>query len=222
MVRKLRDRPGDQKDYERYVAAAPIGQLVREKEPDSLDKASEALLERAAGEFGDVRLNGQGRPLSVIAGGELFAMRNLVVGKIAPMIEGLDQEGKPFKLSETRGKVVVLTFSGNWCGPCVGMYPQERALLVKFKDRPFAMVSVNTDQDIETLRKAIASGEITWRCWWDGRTGPVTEHWGVMQFPAIFLLDEDGVIRAKPNHQSESLAKMVEDLLDECKAKSKP
>jgi thiol-disulfide isomerase/thioredoxin len=215
LIRKLREKPEEQKHYEKYVAAEPIGKLVSEKDPDSLDRASEALLERAAGEFGDIRLTGEGQPLSERAGGELYALRNLDVGKIAPEIEGLDHEGKPFKLSETRGKVVVLTFSGNWCGPCVGMYPQERALLEKLRDRPFAIVSVNTDEEIGTLRKAIASGEITWRCWWDGGTdGPITTRWGVSSFPAIFVLDRRGVIRFK-DLRGDDLDQAVAGLLDE-------
>ena len=52
------------------------------------------------------------------------------------------------------------------------MYPQERELVVRLKDRPFVLLSVNTDPERETLRKAIRDGEITWRCWWDGLRRP--------------------------------------------------
>jgi thiol-disulfide isomerase/thioredoxin len=132
----------------------------------------------------------------VVAEGELFAARNLSVGKIAPEITGKDHEGQPFALSDYRGKVVVLTFSGNWCGPCVGMYPQERELIASMKGRPFAMVNVNTDASLETLTRSIASGAVTWRCWWDGgTTGPITTRWGVSSFPSIF---GPGSIRPEP------------------------
>ena len=108
----------------------------------------------------------------------------------------------------------MLTFSGNWCGPCVGMYPQERALVAKLKDKPFAMVSVNTDEEVETLKKSIASGEITWRCWWDGGTdGPITTRWGITSFPSIFVLDRRGVIRFK-DLRGDDLDKAVSGLLD--------
>ena len=43
-----------------------------------------------------------------------LAIRNLAIGKSAPDIEGDDLDGKKFKLSEYRGKVVVLDFWGNW------------------------------------------------------------------------------------------------------------
>jgi peroxiredoxin len=222
MVRRLREKPEEQKDYERYVAAEPIDRLIRDKVPELLEKASESLLERAADEFGDVVLSGEHQPLSVKAGGELYALRHLSIGQIAPEIEGIDHEGKPFRLSETRGMVVVLTFSGNWCGPCVGMYPQERALREKLKDRPFALVSVNTDDDVETLKNAIGSGEITWRCWSDGGTeGPITTRWGVVSFPSIFVLDPNGVIRFK-DVRGDDLENAVSELLDTPDAAAAP
>jgi thiol-disulfide isomerase/thioredoxin len=198
MVRRLREKPGDMKDYEKYTAAQPIAQLVREKDPDALDKASEALLERVVKNFADVRTNDDPRSLASIAEGELFAARNLRIGKTAPDIAGADHEGKGFKLSDFRGKVVVLTFSGNWCGPCRGMYPQERELVAKLKDKPFALVSVNTDKDKGALLQSIRAGEITWRCWCDGGTdGPISTRWGVTGFPTIFVLDPAGTIRFK-------------------------
>jgi hypothetical protein len=45
---------------------------------------------------------------------QLFEMHNLAIGKVAPEIEGKDVEGKQFKLSDYRGKVVVLDFWGDW------------------------------------------------------------------------------------------------------------
>jgi peroxiredoxin len=222
ITRRLRGKPGDLKYFEGYVAAEPIGKFVKEKDPEALDKASEALLQRAASEFGNVRMTDYKRTLAEIVTGELFAVRNLNVGKIAPEIEGSDHEGKPFKLSETRGKVVVLTFSGNWCGPCVGMYPQERELLVKHKDKPFAIVSVNTDKEVETLKKAIAAGEITWHCWWDeGTEGPITTRWGIDSFPSIFVLDRRGVIRFK-DLRGDELDRAVAGLLDAPDAAAAP
>ena len=202
------------KVYERYTAATPIDALVKEKDPDALDQASQALLERVASEFGDVREEGETRDLGKIVSGELFARRSLAVGQEVPEVEGADHEGETFKLSDFRGKVVVLTFSGNWCGPCVAMYPQERALVAKLKDKPFALVSVSTDADVETLRKSIASGEITWRCWWDGAGGPITTRWGISSFPSVFVIDKSGVIRFK-DVRGEEMDKAVASLLGE-------
>lgn len=81
------------------------------------EREVEALLERAANEFGGVVI-GQGtkRETTVAerAETELFEIRNLAVGKTAPEIEGVDLDGEPLKLSDYRGKVVLLDFWGNW------------------------------------------------------------------------------------------------------------
>ena len=65
--------------------------------------------EQAAAKYRDVKLPG-GDTVSKRANAELFGIRNLSVGKNAPDIEGQDQDGKRFKLSDYRGKVVLLDF----------------------------------------------------------------------------------------------------------------
>jgi thiol-disulfide isomerase/thioredoxin len=203
------------RDYQKYTAAQPIAEFVNEHDPDALEMESEALLERVVAEFGDVRPEEEPRTLGTIASGELFSRRNLGVGKTAPEIDGFDHEGKRFKLSDYRGKVVVLTFSGNWCGPCRGMYPQERKLVADLKDKPFALVSVDTDEDVTTLTRSITTGEVTWRAWWDGGTvGPITTRWGVASFPSIFVLDSAGVVRFK-DVRGDDLDRAVATLLKE-------
>jgi thiol-disulfide isomerase/thioredoxin len=190
-----------------------------EVDPEMLERRYESLLERTVKEFGDVILEGDARPIRDFVVGELFAMQNLNVGQPAPEIEGTDSEGRAFKLSETWGKVVVLTFSGNWCGPCVGMYPQERNLVSRHKGHPFALVSVNTDKELATLKASIARGDITWRCWWDGSTdGPITTRWGIQGFPSIFVLDKTGMIRFK-DVKGDDLDKAIAALLKEVSSK---
>jgi peroxiredoxin len=219
-VRVIRAKPARIDDWVHERHKESFERFVREADPAALEKQSEKLLERVVAEFADVKDWYDERPLGMIAVGELFRLRNLAVGKIAPEIEGKDHEGTSFALRDYRGKVVVLTFSGNWCGPCLGMYPQERDLVAKLKDKPFALVSVNTDANVETLKTAIATGEITWRCWWDGgMTGPITTRWGILSFPSIFVLDRSGVIRFK-DVRGEDLDRAVALLLDEAPAET--
>ena len=70
---------------------------------------AEALFERAARDYGDMKLP-DGETVAEKAGPELFGIRHLSVGKVAPEIEGADQDGVRFKLSDYRGKVVLLDF----------------------------------------------------------------------------------------------------------------
>ena len=214
MARRFRKNPAEIKDHEAPRGKEMTARFVKETDPDALDQEAEGLLERVIAEFGDVKHPLVSRTEGEVAAGELFGMRNLVVGKIAPDIEGKDQDGTPFALSEYRGKVVVLTFSGNWCGPCVAMYPHERELVSRLKNKPFALLSVSTDKTVDTLKKAIGEAEITWRCWYDGgQEGPITSRWGISAFPSIFVLDKGGVIRFM-NVRGTDLDKAVDSLLE--------
>ncbi|MEJ7636504.1 MAG: TlpA disulfide reductase family protein [Singulisphaera sp.] len=195
---------------------------MSEQEAEKMGKEAEALFQRVTRQYADIKAPYRGT-LGILAEGELFELWHLAVGKVAPEVEGEDIDGMRFKLSDSRGKVVVLTFSGNWCGPCRAMYPHERELVERLKDEPFALLSINTDEDKETLRKSIRSGEITWRCWNDGGTdGPTTTKWGIESFPTLFVLDPRGVIRYKGYLRGEALDKAVDTLLKEIETEKKP
>jgi hypothetical protein len=81
-------------------------------DPARLLKEAEDLLEALARDSGDVKVFNQ--PIKELAAAELFEIHNLAIGKAAPEIEGDDIDGKSFKLSDYRGKVVVLDFWGHW------------------------------------------------------------------------------------------------------------
>jgi hypothetical protein len=82
-------------------------------DPEALTKRATALFEQTAAKYSDVVLY-RTKTLAQAAQGDLFEMRNLQVGMVAPEIEGTDLEGQKFKLSDYRGKVVFLDFWGFW------------------------------------------------------------------------------------------------------------
>jgi hypothetical protein len=77
-----------------------------------LDKEAEGLFERFVKDYADVKFNGMA--LADMAKGGINEIQHLRVGKEAPDIVGEDIDGKPFKLSDYRGKVVMLDFWGHW------------------------------------------------------------------------------------------------------------
>ena len=174
---------------------------LRAKDPDKLRKEAESLFEKAVSRYGDVAAYGYCEDLGKIgeaATKELAAIGSLAVGAVAPDLEGEDSDGRRFKLSDYRGKVVLLTFSGEWCGPCRAVYPHEREIVQQFKDQAFTLLSVCTDKERDTVKKAIADRRITWRCWWDGGTeGPLCTAWHITSFPTVFVIDKGGVVRHK-------------------------
>jgi thiol-disulfide isomerase/thioredoxin len=106
----------------------------------------------------------------------------------------------------------LLTFSASWCGPCVLMYPQKRELVKHYSGKPFAVLDVNADEELETLRKSVTKGTITWRCYWDGRSGHIARSWNVTSWPAVYLIDRQGVIRAK-HIRGQELNQAIEHLM---------
>jgi hypothetical protein len=83
------------------------------KVAEKLRKESEETFDRAGDKYGDVKLPYRGT-VGEKAKGELFELRFLSIGKTAPEVEGEDFDGKKFKLTDYRGKVVLIDFWGNW------------------------------------------------------------------------------------------------------------
>jgi len=86
---------------------------AKAKEAEKIRKESEEAFDRAIAKYADVKLPFRGT-VGDKAKGELFELRFLSVGKVAPEIEGEDPDSKKFKLTEYRGKVVMLDFWGHW------------------------------------------------------------------------------------------------------------
>jgi len=143
----------------------------------------------------------------------------LAKGNLALEIDGDDLDGKPFRLSEFRGKVVVLDFWADWCVYCRRMYPFERDFTKKMEGRPFVLVGVNCDQSKSAAKQAVQRENMSWRSWWDGRpTGsPITRQWHVNGFPRIFIIDHKGLIREEHEGMPEDeqgLANRIQKLVE--------
>jgi peroxiredoxin len=155
----------------------------------------------------------------------LFELNNILPGKKAPDIEGTDADGKHFRLSDYQGQVVLLTFSADWCGGCVELYPLERNLIKVFHEQPFVILSVSRDERIDTLKSSSKSGAITWRCWWDGMDGPICTAWNCHGIPNLYLLDDQQIIQDTGlNRYSspEEFEKAIAALLQNIPAKKTP
>ena len=95
------------------------------------------------------------------------------------------------------------------------MIPHEKEMVEKFKDKPFALIGINSDGDRSVVQKILKDNEITWRSALDGTTrGPLATAWNVRGWPTIYVIDAEGVIRAR-NLRGEALEHKAEELMRE-------
>jgi peroxiredoxin len=132
-----------------------------------------------------------------------------------------DVEDKPVKLSDFKGKYVLLDFWASWCGPCRQENPNVVAAYNQYKDKGFTVLGVSLDQPGKKASwlKAIADDHLTWTHvsdlkFWDNA---VAKEYGIRGIPANFLIGPDGKIIAK-GLRGEALKEKLASLLD---AKSK-
>ena len=117
---------------------------------------------------------------------------------------------------------MVIAFWGSWCGPCLRQIPHERELAERHKDRPFAMLGVNTDADRAVARKVMEAQGVTWPNWHDGEpgAGPIAKLYHVRGYPTVYVIDALGKIRSKRSRGDE-LDQLVEKLVLEHEAAAK-
>jgi len=103
-------------------------------------------------------------------------------------------DGKKMKLSDLKGKVVLLDFWASWCGPCMQELPSTKKVEEHFKGRDVVFVNVSIDEDTAAWKKAIEKKQIEGIniCQPGGWKSPVAVKYGVQGVPSYFLIDKNG------------------------------
>jgi peroxiredoxin len=119
------------------------------------------------------------------------------VGSEAPEIVMKNPQGQDMKLSDLKGKVVLLDFWAAWCKPCRMENPNVVAAYNKYKSKGFTVFSVSLDKDREAWLQAIKDDGLVWDThvsdlqFWQNAAAQL---YGINSIPAAFLIDRDGNI----------------------------
>jgi len=150
---------------------------------------------------------------ALIASGAFAA--EVEVGKPAPEFQvAKTLDGKPARIEDFRGKVLLLDFWATWCGPCRSALPNVYDLYQKYHEKGFEILGISLDRDILKLKSFIAQYGLPWPQVCDGKVwdSAPADLYGVSAIPHTVLIDGKGVVRAIDPH-GEELEGLVTGLL---------
>lgn len=146
----------------------------------------------------------------------LKASAALSVNRVAPDFTAAGPDGKTMKLSDLRGKYVLLDFWASWCGPCRAENPNVVKAYNRFKDKNFDILGVSLDKtgDQAKWTAAIEKDGLTWHHVSDLKywSSDIAKLYMINSIPQNFLLDPEGRIIAT-NLRGEALEQELEKVL---------
>jgi thiol-disulfide isomerase/thioredoxin len=130
-----------------------------------------------------------------------------LVNKPAPEIARADLNGTRVALKSLRGKVVLLNFWATWCAPCQIEMPVFSTWQQQYGPQGLQVIGISMDDDAAPVRKLVARLKTNYPiAMGDAKLGK--RYGGVMGLPLSFLIDRNGVVRAR--FQGETELKTIE------------
>jgi thiol-disulfide isomerase/thioredoxin len=135
-------------------------------------------------------------------------------------LSGTTLQGKPWKVSDARDKVLVLNVWGQWCGPCVAEMPHLQKVWsqVSAAGKPVQFMGINYRDGVETARAFLASNKITYPSLEDdGGAALLSLRGKANTTPTTLVLDRKGRIAARVSGpvSATTLSGLIADVLGE-------
>ncbi|GAB4415110.1 MAG: thiol-disulfide oxidoreductase ResA [Anaerolineales bacterium] len=115
-------------------------------------------------------------------------------GSPAPDFEIKYSDGRKVRLSDLRGKPVLINFWATWCPPCRAEVPQIQNAYEKYKASGFVVVAVNVQESTSAVAKFMEDFGMTFTVAIDS-SGAIGRLYRVSGIPASFFVDRDGIVR---------------------------
>jgi len=143
----------------------------------------------------------------------IAAGKKIKLGSHAPNFIQPDNFGKLVKLSDYKGKYILLDFWASWCGPCRAENPNLLLAYNRYKDKGFSVVSVSIDEakDKSAWLKAIEEDRMPWTQLADlkGNQNEPYQLYGITTIPANLLISPEGIVIARDLKREELHAKLA-------------
>jgi thiol-disulfide isomerase/thioredoxin len=125
------------------------------------------------------------------AGGRPPGTESAMVGKPAPDFELELLDGKKFRVSQAKGRVVVLDFWATWCGPCLQAMPQVEKVATEFRDQGVQLVAVNLQESPTDINAMLERHKLALTVALD-RDGAVAQKYNANAIPQTVVIDRAG------------------------------
>ncbi len=198
-VRRYRDANPGWQISKLWLLAVPGMRYLVALNPDEVTKEVESLLQQVVQDYGNIPIADRrnGKTLGELARNHLHEIHDLGIGQVMPDLKSVDLDGKGVSLDDLKGKVVVLDVWATWCGSCRSMIADERELVKRLADKPFALVSISIDDTPQTVADFLTKESMPWTHWYNGPLGSLIADLNAYSYPTIYVLDARGIIRYK-------------------------
>ncbi len=135
------------------------------------------------------------------------------VGEAPPDDIGKTPDGEEIRISDLRGKVVVVGFWASWCGYCRKQFPVLNYLQEQVGPEHLRVVVINYKEDSQTyraVRRQLRAAKVTWT---HDRNGAISDAFGVSSVPQLFLIDRAGELaHVRRGYSEESMPQLIEQV----------